>query len=64
MLWIICGTIGGLLVVALAVLFFVSRKSQRVMQSLLTLMTRPERARVADAVRVLNTILADEISKM
>ena len=50
--------------VALAVLFFVSRKSQRVMQSLLTLMTRPERARVADAVRVLNTILADEISKM
>lgn len=58
------GIIGGLLLVTLGVLFFVSRKSQKVMQSLLQIMTRPERAKVADAVRVLNTILADEIDKI
>ena len=58
------GILGGLLVVTLGVLFFVSRKSQKVMQSLLTIMTRPERAKVADAVRVLNMILADEINKI
>ena len=58
------GVFGGLMLVALAVLFFVSRKSQKVMESLLTIMTRPERAKVADATRVLNTILADEIAKI
>ncbi len=34
------------------------------MGSLLTIMTRPERAKIADATRVLNTILADEINKI
>ena len=34
------------------------------MQSLLMIMTRPERAKIADATRVLNTILADEINKI
>lgn len=62
--WIICGTLGGLLLVALGMLFFSSRKSQRVMQSLITLMMRPERARVQDATRVLNTMLADEMAKL
>lgn len=62
--WIICGTLGGLLLVSLGVLFFISRKSQRVMQSMITIMMRPERARVQDAVRVLNTLLADEIAKL
>lgn len=61
---IIGGTLAGLLFIALMVLFFVSRKSQKVMQSLLALMTKPERAKVQDAVRVLNTILADEMIKM
>ncbi|MBR2341930.1 MAG: hypothetical protein IKA73_00495 [Alphaproteobacteria bacterium] len=56
--------LGGLLVITLGVLFFVSRKSQKVMQSLLMIMTRPERAKIADAVRVLQTILADEINKI
>lgn len=56
--------LGGLLTITLGVLFFVSRKSQKVMESLLTIMTRPERAKVADAVRVLNTLLADEINKI
>ena len=56
--------LGGLLFATLVFLFFVSRKSQKVMQSLLTIMTRPERAKVADAVRVLNVILNEEISKI
>lgn len=58
------GTLGGLLLLALIVIFFVSRKSQKVMQSLLLLLTKPERAKVQDAIRVLNTILADEMIKM
>ena len=58
------GVLGGLLLVALIVLFFVSRKSQKVMQSLLKIMTQPERARVQDAVRVLNNLLSDEMVKM
>ena len=58
------GILGGLLAIVLGVLFFVSRKSQKVMESLLMIMTRPERAKVADAVRVLNTLLADEIYKI
>ena len=56
--------LGALLFITLVVLFFVSRKSQKVMQSLLTIMTRPERAKIADATRVLSTILNDEISKI
>ncbi|MBE6462003.1 MAG: hypothetical protein E7006_04160 [Alphaproteobacteria bacterium] len=63
-LLVAAGVMGGLLFVALVVLFFVSRKSQKVMKSLLDIMIRPERAKVADAVRVLNTILADEIHKI
>ena len=58
------GILGALLFITLVVLFFVSRKSQKVMQSLLTIMTRPERAKIADASRVLSTILNDEISKI
>ena len=64
-MYLIGGAIlGGLLLCALIVLFFVSRKSQKVMNSLLKIMTQPERARVQDAVRVLNNILADEMIKM
>lgn len=63
--WFISGMVFvGLLVAMLIALFFMSRKSQKVMQSLLTIITRPERAKIADASRVLNTILADEISKI
>lgn len=56
--------LGALLVLSLIVLFFVSRKSQKVMESLLMIMMRPERAKIADATRVLNTLLADEIGKI
>ena len=58
------GVLCGMLAITLGVLFFVSRRSQRVMESLLQVMTQPDRARVADASRVLQTILADEIAKI
>lgn len=58
------GVLCCMLAITLGVLFFVSRRSQRVMESLLQLMTQPDRARVADASRVLQTILADEIAKI
>ena len=44
--------ISGLLLITLVVLFFVSRKTQKIMQSLLTIMLKPERAKIADATRV------------
>ena len=56
--------LGGLLFITLMVLFFVSRKSQKVMQSLLDIMLQPERAKITDATRVLSTILKDEIGKI
>ena len=58
------GTLGVLLVSVLIGLFVISRKSQKVMKSLLTIITQPERAKIADASRVLATILADEIAKI
>lgn len=54
----------GLMFLVSLMLFLISRKSQKVMKSLLDIMTRPERAKIADATRVLNTILADEINKI
>ena len=56
--------LGGLLVGVLIALFFISRKSQKVMKSLLNIMLHPERVQIADASRVLQTILADEIAKI
>lgn len=58
------GVLGGLLFIMLIALFFISRRSQRTMESLLLLMTQPERAKIADASRVLQKILAGEISKI
>ena len=55
---------GGLLVGVLIALFFISRKSQKVMKSLLNIMLHPERVQIADARQVLQTILADEIAKI
>lgn len=51
-------------VITSTVLFFVSRKSQKVMESLLLILTRPERAKIVDAARVLRTIMSDEIEKI
>ena len=64
-IWIIVGaTIGVLLIGVLIALFFISRRSQRVMQSMLDIITAPDRARVVDASRVLQTIMADEMAKI
>lgn len=56
--------LGFLLFVNLIALFFISRKSQQVMHSLLEILTHPEQAKVKDATRVLQTILKDEITKI
>ena len=53
-----------LLLVALGISFSISHKSQKVMESLLTILTSPERVQIRDAARVLNTVLADEITKI
>ena len=63
-LLIISVSLGFLLFVNLICLFFISRKSQRVMQSLLEIITHPEHAKIKDASRVLETILKDEITKI
>ena len=63
-LLIVLCSICFLLLVALGVSFFISHKSQKVMESVLTILTHPERAQITDAARVLNVILADEIAKI
>ena len=63
LVWIICGGAAVLMLAAIGALFFVSRKSQKVMESLLGIMLQPDRVRIHDASRVLRTLLADEITK-
>ena len=60
----IAGGLGFLLLLALGFLFMVSRKSQRVMQSMLDVLLHPESVRVQDASRVLQTVLSGEIAKI
>lgn len=59
-----CAVLAGLVVVMMVGLFFVSRKSQKVMQSLLDIMLQPERIKITEATRVLGVLLADEIGKI
>lgn len=63
-LFIITSIFGGLLFISLICLFFISRKSQRVMRDLLEIMTNPEQAKIQNATRVLQVILKDEITKI
>ncbi len=63
-LLIILLSVVSLLFVNMIAIFFISRKSQRVMRSLLKIMTDPQQAKVQDATRVLQTILKDEIDKI
>jgi len=63
-LLIILISVVSLLFINMIAIFFISRKSQRVMQSLLEIMTNPQQAKVQDATRVLQTILKDEIDKI
>ena len=62
-IYIACG-LGFFLAISLFILFIVSRKSQRVMQSMLDILLRPESVRVQDASRVLQTVLAGEMAKI
>jgi len=62
--FVITTFIGGILFIILFALFFISRRSQRVMQSMIDIITEPDRARIQDASNVLQTIMADEIKKI
>ena len=62
--FIVSACLGGLLFIMLVALYFISRKSQRIMQSMVYIITEPNRARIQDASRVLQTIMADEIKKI
>ncbi len=48
----------------LIALFMVSRKSQKTMQSMLTFINRPEKAKIYDASRVMGSIVGNEIEKI
>ena len=63
-LLIILCSVCFLLLIALGISFSISRKSQKVMESLLTILTHPERAQIAEASRVLGVILADNVAKI
>ncbi len=51
--WIVCGGMAAMMLAAICALFFVSRKSQKVMESMLGIMLQPERVKIHDASRVL-----------
>ena len=57
-------SLGGLLFVTLICLFFISRKSQRVMHDLLEIMTHPDQVKIQSAIRVLGVLFKDEIDKI
>ncbi len=61
---IILTSLSGLLFISLICLFFISRKSQRVMRDLLEIMTHPEQVKIQSAIRVLDTLLKNEINKI
>lgn len=61
-LWIFAGVAGVLLMSMAVALFFVSRRSQRVMESLLQLLIQPERVKINDAARVVKTVMNDELN--
>ena len=63
-LLIILCILGALLFISLVCLFFISRKSQRVMHSLVEIMTRPEQTKIQSAMRILGLLFKDEINKI
>jgi len=62
--FIITACFGGLLSIVLFALFFISRRTQHVMQSMIDIITEPDRARIQDASNLLQSIMADEIKKI
>ena len=63
-LLIVSLSVSGLLFIMLICLFFISRKSQRVMHDLLEIMTHPEQTKIKSAIRLLDTLFKDEITKI
>ncbi|MCL1902264.1 MAG: hypothetical protein FWG18_01390, partial [Alphaproteobacteria bacterium] len=61
---IILGVMAVLMIAGAVMMFLASRRAQRVTESMLLLLTKPERAKVQDAARVLQVILAGEIDKI
>ncbi|MDR0804106.1 MAG: hypothetical protein LBO08_03430 [Rickettsiales bacterium] len=56
--------VSAILFIALVALFFVSRRSQRVMDSLLQLLMSPDRAKIKDAARVVKSAMSTEIENL
>ncbi len=63
-LFIVTICLAGLLFIVLLALFFISRRSQHTMQSMIDIITEPDRARIQDASNILQTIMAGEIKKI
>ena len=61
---IVGASIMGLAFIAMIMLFFILRKSQRIMESVVSIMTEPSRAHISDATRILQVIMADEIKRI
>lgn len=63
-LFIVSLSISGLLFFMLIALYMISRRSQHVMNSLLTILLQPERAKIQDAARVLHVVMNDEVGRI
>ncbi len=61
---IILISVAGLLAFALGIQFFISRKSQKVMSSLLKILMDPERAKISDASRIVQSVMNDEVENL
>ncbi|MCL2017407.1 MAG: hypothetical protein FWG80_01350 [Alphaproteobacteria bacterium] len=61
---LIIGFATALLVVCAVIMALMARRSQKAAESLMLLLTRPERMKVQDAARVLQVVLAGEIEKI
>jgi ABC-type transporter Mla subunit MlaD len=57
-------SVAGLLVALLPILFFQSRRAERVMRGMQSLLLEPNRAKITDAKNMIEDVLADAISKI
>ncbi|MCL2749316.1 MAG: hypothetical protein FWE50_04565 [Alphaproteobacteria bacterium] len=63
-IFIILGVFAALLFALIIALFFVSRRSQKVMNSLLDLLMSPERAKIQGASRVVAEVMGREVERI
>lgn len=63
-LFVIFAVAAAVMISGAVMLVLSSRRSRKAAESLILLMTKPERAKVQDAARVLQVILSDEIGKI